>query len=122
MDTALPNPNPSPSASPTWPDLSRSSRRITLWAALGLILLVPMVLMSFFVTLWTERGSRCFTYGETCPTIPGEVLYGFFWASVAAGLVAAVWPRTRWMSARSGAVILQWTLQVVLCLIILSGA
>ncbi|MDX2931166.1 hypothetical protein [Streptomyces ipomoeae] len=122
MDTAPQTTNPSDPVNAPRPAPSNHNRVINLWSALGLILLLPMTLGSWILRLSTERGSRCLAYGEGCSTIPGGVLHGFFWASIAFGLVAAAWPRTRWASARYGAVVLQWCAQVVLCALIVSGA
>ncbi|MFF3329131.1 hypothetical protein ACFYWX_06135 [Streptomyces sp. NPDC002888] len=99
-----------------------ADRHLTGWSVAGLVLLLPTVVVAWLAVLSTERGSRCLTYGEQCSTVPGTVLYGVFYASLAAGVVALAWPRTRWTPARSGAVALQWGAQLTLGALILSGA
>jgi hypothetical protein len=96
-------------------------RTISLWAGLGLVLLLPMVGGSYVLSLLGEQAGRCLMYGEGCSTVPDGVLHALFWSAVALGLTAAALPRTRWTSARYGAVILQWCAQTVLCLLIVSG-
>ncbi|MGW0710782.1 hypothetical protein ACWD4G_33335 [Streptomyces sp. NPDC002643] len=101
---------------------SNHDRTINLWSGLGLILLLPMSLGSWLLRLSTAGGSRCLTYGEGCSTIPGGLPNGFFWASIASGLLVAAWPRTRWTSGRYWAVAVQWAAQIVLCGLIAGGA
>ncbi|MGJ5833173.1 hypothetical protein [Streptomyces ossamyceticus] len=102
----------------TAPDYHRT---ISLWAGLGLVLLLPMVGGSYILSLLGEQAGRCLTYGEGCSTLPDGVLHALFWSAVALGLTAAALPRTRWISVRYGAVILQWGAQTVLCLLIVGG-
>jgi hypothetical protein len=99
-----------------------AARQLTRWSVSGLLLLLPMVIVTWIAVLMTERGGRCLAYGEQCSTIPGALLWGCFWASVAAGKLALVWPRTRWPYARFGAVVVQWGAQLTLIAMILSGA
>jgi hypothetical protein len=118
-DEPAPGSAPHPAApDPTTPD---SHRTISLWAGLGLVLLLPMVGGSYILSLLGEQAGRCLTYGEGCSTLPGGVLHALFWSAVALGLMAAALPRTRWISVRCGAVILQWGAQTVLCLLIVGG-
>ncbi|MFG2127949.1 hypothetical protein ACGFNV_09120 [Streptomyces sp. NPDC048751] len=99
-----------------------ADRHLTGWSVAGLVLLLPTVGLAWLAVLATERGSRCVTYGEQCSTIPGSVLYGVFYASLAAGVAALAWPRTRWTALRGGAVLVQWGAQLTLGAMILSGA
>ncbi|WSQ11507.1 hypothetical protein OG604_29290 [Streptomyces sp. NBC_01231] len=70
-----------------------ASRFLTGWSVAGLVLLLPTVVLAWLVVLAGERGSRCLTYGEQCSTIPGGLLHGLFYASLAAGVAALAWPR-----------------------------
>jgi hypothetical protein len=99
-----------------------SARAVTGCSVAGLVLLLPTVFVAWIAVLATERGSRCLTYGEHCSSVPGEALWGVFWLAFAAGLLALLWPRTWWTSARVGAVLLQWGAQLTLGAMILSGA
>ncbi|MGP4086873.1 hypothetical protein [Streptomyces sp. KR55] len=99
-----------------------TARQLTRWSVAGLLLLLPTVVLAWIAVLSTERGGRCLMYGEQCSGIPGGVLYGFFWAAVVLGVLALLWPRTRWTPARAGAVLLQWGAQLTLGTLILSGA
>ncbi|MFF0745521.1 hypothetical protein ACFYVL_34485 [Streptomyces sp. NPDC004111] len=99
-----------------------SSRAVTGWSVAGLVLLVPTVAVAWIAVLATSRGSRCLTYGEQCSTVPGGALSGLFALSLVAGLVALCWPRSRGTGARVGVVLLQWGAQLVLGVLILSGA
>ncbi|MFI5678840.1 hypothetical protein [Streptomyces cellulosae] len=98
------------------------TRHLTGWSAAGLVLLLPTVGLAWIAVLATERGSRCLTYGEQCSTVPGGLLHGLFWAALAAGVLALAWPRTQAVSARAGAVLVQWAAQLTLGVLILSGA
>lgn len=99
-----------------------ADRHLTGWSVAGLVLLLPTVGLAWLAVLATERGSRCLTYGEQCSTVPGSVLYGVFYASLAAGVAALAWPRARWTPLRGGAVLVQWGAQLTLGAMILSGA
>lgn len=99
-------------------ELDRHLRR---FAVLGVVLLPPTALGSWFLVLASPRGSRCLTYGEGCGAVPGAVLWALFWAVAVLGLAAAVWPRTRWTYARCGAVVLQWAALWALALSIVGG-
>ncbi|CAM5493137.1 hypothetical protein SALBM311S_03397 [Streptomyces alboniger] len=99
-----------------------ASRFLTGWSVAGLVLLLPTVVLAWLVVLAGERGSRCLTYGERCSTIPGGLLHGLFYAALAAGVAALVWPRALAVPARAGAVLLQWGAQLTLGAMILSGA
>ncbi|MFJ8084228.1 hypothetical protein ACIQ6Y_26875 [Streptomyces sp. NPDC096205] len=98
------------------------ARQLTRWSTYGLLLLLPTVVVSWIVVLSTDRGGRCLMYGEHCSPVPGAVVWGFFWTAAGAGVLALVWPRTRWSYARSGAVLVQWGAQLTLSALILSGA
>ncbi|MFJ8545486.1 hypothetical protein ACIRFH_26370 [Streptomyces sp. NPDC093586] len=98
------------------------SRALTGWSVTGLVLLLPTVVLAWIVVLAGERGSRCLMYGEQCSTVPPGAVWGCFWAAAALGVLAVAWPRTRWTSARCGAVVLQWCAQLTLGALILSGA
>ncbi|MFC7985639.1 hypothetical protein [Streptomyces sp. NPDC057336] len=115
MTTAPPS-APPPSA------VQRSAGALTGWSVAGLVLLLPTVVVAWLAVLATERGGRCLTYGEQCPSVPGEALWACFWAAAVLGALALAWPRTRWTSARCGAVVLQWGAQLTLGALILSGA
>ncbi|MEU5091223.1 hypothetical protein [Streptomyces sp. NPDC021356] len=94
----------------------------TVWAAVGLGLLLPMVIGCWLLALSTQHGTQCVMYGDyyqDCHQGSGDVLYGFFFASVAAGVSALVLPR-RWASARAGAAALQWAAQALLAFLILA--
>ncbi|MGN5379991.1 hypothetical protein BIV25_36910 [Streptomyces sp. MUSC 14] len=100
----------------------QKDRFITVWAVVGLLSLLPIVVLAWLVVLSGERGSRCLEYGEQCSAIPGSALYTVFWLALATGVGALVWPRARWRSARAGAVWLQWGAQLTLGAMILNGA
>lgn len=110
----------SPSAQPTHAQLT--ARALTTGAVAGLVLLLPTVVLAWIVVLASERGGRCLTYGEQCSGVPGWALWACFWASAALGAVALAGPRTRWVPARCGAVVLQWGTQLTLGVLILAGA
>jgi hypothetical protein len=99
-----------------------ATRHLTGWSVTGLVLLLPTVALAWIAVLATERGSRCLTYGEQCSSVPGGLLHGLFWTALAAGVLALAWPRTRAVSARAGAVLVQWAAQLALGVLILSGA
>ena len=99
-----------------------AGRLLTGLSVTSLVLLLPTVGLAWLAVMTGDRGSRCLMYGEQCSQIPGGLLYGLFYASVATGVAALVWPRHRAMPARAGAVVLQWVLQFTLGLLILSGA
>ncbi|MBD0422967.1 hypothetical protein H0H10_28075 [Streptomyces sp. TRM S81-3] len=99
-----------------------TARALTGWSLAGLLLLLPTVVLAWVAVLATERGSRCLMYGEQCSAVPGGALWGCFGAAPALGAPALAWPRTRWTSARAGAVALQWGAQLMLGALILSGA
>lgn len=99
-----------------------ATRPLTVWAAAGLVLLLPTVIVSWIVVLSTERGSGCLAYGEQCSGVPDGVTPGFFWTALVAGVLAAAWPRSRWPSARFGAVAVQWFAMLTMGALILSGA
>ncbi|MEU1403289.1 hypothetical protein ABZ471_13180 [Streptomyces sp. NPDC005728] len=101
------------------PQPPRPGHALTRWSAWGLALLIPSVLLAAIATLATERGTRCVTYDE-CPQVPGALVYGSLLTAVAAGLAALVWPRHRLPAGRTWAVVLQWSAQVLLILLILS--
>ncbi len=107
-----------PRATPPHP----AARALTGWSVAGLVLLLPTVVVAWLTVLATERGGRCLTYGEQCSTVPGDALWGCFWAAAVLGVLATAWPRTRWTPARYGAVALQWGAQLTLGALILSGA
>jgi hypothetical protein len=54
------------------------------------------------------------------PRVPGALVYGSLLTAVSAGLAALLWPRRRGTVARTWAVVLQWSAQVLLVLLILS--
>ncbi|MGJ5753691.1 hypothetical protein FB563_1829 [Streptomyces puniciscabiei] len=95
-------------------------RALTRWSAWGLVLLVPSVLAAAIATLATEQGTRCFEYNE-CRPIPGALTAGCLITAVGAGVAALVWPRRRWTGGRTWAVVLQWSAQVLLVLLVLSS-
>ncbi|GGW34418.1 hypothetical protein GCM10010340_10380 [Streptomyces griseoloalbus] len=99
-----------------------AARRLTGWSVAGLVLLLPTVALAWLAVLAGERGSRCLTYGEQCSGVPDGVVHGFFLTALAAGLLAAAWPRTRWLPARSAAVAAQWLAMLTTAALILSGA
>ncbi|MEU2711139.1 hypothetical protein [Streptomyces sp. NPDC007205] len=100
----------------------QKDRFITGWAVAGLLALLPIVVLSWVVVLSGERGTMCLMYGEQCSAIPGSAPYGAFWLALSAGLAALVWPRARRTCARLWAVFLQWSAQLTLGAMILSGA
>jgi hypothetical protein len=104
---------------PTHPLPPIPGRTLTRWSAWGLALLLPGILFTSIAVLSTERGTRCVTNGE-CPQVPGALVYGSLMTAVVAGLAALVWPRRTWTGARTWAVVLQWTAQALLMLLILS--
>ncbi|MFJ3233523.1 hypothetical protein [Streptomyces sp. NPDC086787] len=91
---------------------------LTRWSAWGLALLIPSVLAAALAALSTYRGGRCFEYGG-CHQVPGTLVYGSLVTAVAAGLAALLWPRRHRPGARTCAVLLQWSAQVLLVLLIL---
>jgi hypothetical protein len=93
-------------------------------AVLVLALLFPTVIACLLIVGTSERASRCVTYGETCSPIPGTWMYTCFFVSLAAGVVAAVWPRARlpFRTARAWAVGVQIAALAMLTLLILSFA
>lgn len=94
----------------------------TVWAAVGLGLLVPLVVGCRLLALSTEHGTQCLMYGDStqgCHQGGGAVLYGLFFASAAAGVAALVLPRRR-AFARAGAAVLQWAAQALLAILILA--
>ncbi|WP_225837227.1 hypothetical protein [Streptomyces sp. NK08204] len=93
-------------------------RTLTRWSAWGLALLLPSVLAAAIAALSTYQGTRCAEYNE-CPRIPGALVHGSLVTAVVAGLAALVWPRRRWTGARAWTVVLQWSAQVLLVLLIL---
>lgn len=97
---------------------SAPGRALTRWSAWGLALLIPSVLATALAALSTYRGSRCAVYGE-CRQVSGSLVYGSLVTAVAAGLAALVWPRRRLPGVRTWAVLLQWSAQVLLVLLIL---
>ncbi|MFF1453262.1 hypothetical protein ACFVYF_34785 [Streptomyces sp. NPDC058274] len=97
-------------------------RALSLWAGWGLGLLVPTVVLAWIAVLSGERGSNCLMNGEQCSPVPGSLLYGLFWGALALGVLALALPRTRPTWARSWAVFLQWSAQLTLGALILSGA
>ncbi|MFJ8188645.1 hypothetical protein ACIQ8D_02420 [Streptomyces sp. NPDC096094] len=99
-----------------------AARALTGWSVAGLVLLPPTVVVAWLAVLATERGGRCLTYGEQCSTVPGEALWACFRAAGALGVLALARPRTRWTSARCGAVAPRWGAQPTLGALILSGA
>ncbi|MFJ3224433.1 hypothetical protein ACIPJS_13910 [Streptomyces sp. NPDC086783] len=101
------------------PGTARSS---TGWSVAGLLLLVPTFVVAWLLVLSTERGSKCLTDGEGCSSVPYEDVYGCFFAALAAGALALLWPRTRWVVVRSGVVMLQWGAQLTMGALILTGA
>ncbi|WP_329411969.1 hypothetical protein OG802_18740 [Streptomyces sp. NBC_00704] len=101
---------------------SGAARAVTGWSVAGLVLLVPSVVMAWLAVVSTPRGGNCLMYGEECSTVPHEALEGCFWFALAVGLLALVWPRTRWTGARTGTVLVQWGAQLTLIALILSGA
>ncbi|MFI5683729.1 hypothetical protein [Streptomyces sp. NPDC051636] len=96
-----------------------ADRRLTRWSAWGLVLLIPSVLLSALAALSSERGTRCVEYNE-CPQVPGALVYGCFLSALAAGVLAGLWPRGRGTPGRTWAVVLQWSAQALLSLLILS--
>jgi hypothetical protein len=98
---------------------SAPGRVLTRWAAWGLALLIPSVLAAAIAAVSTYQGSRCVEYNE-CPRVPGALVYGSLLTAVSAGLAALLWPRRRGTVARTWAVVLQWSAQVLLVLLILS--
>ena len=120
MNTASATPEGHDPANAPRPSAPNPQRTLSLWAGLGLVLLLPMVGASYVLSFLSEEAGRCLNYGEGCPTLPDGVLHAFFWSSVALGLTAAALPRTRWAPARYGAVIVQWCAQSVLCLLIVN--
>ncbi|MEU3030458.1 hypothetical protein ACPCBC_17315 [Streptomyces incarnatus] len=100
----------------------QKDRFISGWAIAGLVLLLPIVVLSWAVALSGERGTACLMYGEGCSAIPGSALYTAFWLALAAGVAALVWPRGRGTYSRAWAVVVQWGAQLTLGAMILSGA
>ncbi|WP_217572645.1 hypothetical protein [Streptomyces sp. GbtcB7] len=93
-------------------------------AVLVLALLFPTVIACLLFVGVSERASRCVTYGEECFSVPGTWMYTCFFVSLAAGVVAVIWPRA-WLpcrTARAWAVGVQIAAQAVLALLILSFA
>ncbi|MGW3146572.1 hypothetical protein ACWDG1_18175 [Streptomyces sp. NPDC001177] len=101
------------------PQAPAPGRFLTRWSVWGLALLIPTVFLSAIGVAATERGTRCITYNE-CPQVPGALVYGTFLTAVAAGLLALAWPRRRGTKGRAAAVVLQWSAQSLLALVILS--
>ncbi|MGW6925902.1 hypothetical protein ACWGA9_32280 [Streptomyces sp. NPDC054950] len=99
-----------------------ATRAVTVWSLAGLGLLLPIVVLAWMTVLSTPRGGRCLMYGEQCSAVPGEALYGCFFGTIAAGLLALAWPRDRWAGVRAGVVLLQWGAQLTLGALILSAA
>ncbi|MET7291994.1 hypothetical protein ABZS79_07585 [Streptomyces griseoloalbus] len=99
-----------------------AARQSTGWCVAGLLLLLPTVALARIAVLAGERGSRCLTYGEQCSGVPDGLIHGFFLTALAAGLLAAVRPRTRWLPARSATVAVQWLAMLTTGALILSGA
>ncbi|MFJ9925981.1 MULTISPECIES: hypothetical protein [Streptomyces] len=100
----------------------QKDRFITGWSLAGILLLLPIVVLSWMVVLSGDRGSRCLTYGEQCSTIPGSALYLAFFLALGAGVAALAWPRGTATYARATTVFLQWGAQLVLGAMILDGA
>ncbi|MFY4721409.1 hypothetical protein [Streptomyces sp. LaBMicrA B280] len=100
----------------------QKDRLISGWAIAGLLLLLPIVVLSWAVVLSGERGTRCVMYGEGCSTVPGSALYGAFSLALVAGIAALVWPRGRGTYSRAWAVCVQWGAQLTLGAMILSDA
>ncbi|MBL3665850.1 hypothetical protein JL475_07515 [Streptomyces sp. M2CJ-2] len=98
-----------------------ATRPLTVWAVAGLVLLLPTVIVSWIAVLSTERGSRCLLYGEQCSGVPDGLAPGFFLTALVTGVLATAWPRTRWPSARFGAVAVQWSAMLTMGALILSG-
>ncbi|MFE2515588.1 hypothetical protein [Streptomyces mirabilis] len=93
-------------------------------AVLVLALLFPTVIACLLFVGVSERASRCVTYGEECSSVPGTWMYTCFLVSLAAGVVAVIWPRA-WLpfrTARAWTMGMQIAAQAVLALLILSFA
>ncbi|WP_406725821.1 hypothetical protein WJ438_15710 [Streptomyces sp. GD-15H] len=98
-----------------------TARFLTVWSVAGLVLLPPTVVVAWIAVLSTERGSLCLLYGEQCSGVPDGLAPGFFVTALVAGVLATAWPRTRWPSARFGAVAVQWLAMLTMGVLILSG-
>ncbi|MFG3546954.1 hypothetical protein [Streptomyces sp. NPDC047725] len=99
-----------------------ADRALTWWSVAGLVLLLPTVVVSWILVLASARGSECLMYGRHCSSVPGSVVFGVFWASLAAGVVALLLPRARWTPVRCGVVVVQWCAQLLVGALILGRA
>ncbi|WP_225826912.1 hypothetical protein [Streptomyces naphthomycinicus] len=114
--------NPARTTTDRSADRAEDDRLLRAWAGWGLGLLLPTAVFCTLVAFSSERAGRCITYGENCSATPGWLPAGSFWASLAAGVIALMWPRARWTVARLGAVVIQWCAQLMLAASILSFA
>ncbi|OPF72940.1 hypothetical protein VT50_0229425 [Streptomyces antioxidans] len=98
-------------------------RRVRTVAKVGLALLVPMAVVSIVLALMTERAADCVMYGNQCSSVPGPVIFASFLASAGFGVFAVGCPRERlpFPSARSWAVKLQGSAQVMMAMLLLTS-
>ena len=91
-------------------------------AVVGLVLLVPVTILTAIMTLSTDHATRCVMYGEGCSSVSFALIQNLFIASMVVGLVAALWPKTWQRYARTwrGVVAAQWGAQLVMAVAILS--
>ncbi|MFJ6659049.1 hypothetical protein ACIQNG_22245 [Streptomyces sp. NPDC091377] len=113
--TAPPPPAPAPPA-----PVPAGTDRTRLWSAGCALLFAPAALVTWILTLLSERAARCLTYGEGCePGLPDSAFDGSLGLGVVACAVALAAPAVR---VRRVALAVQLLAECMALVVILSRA